>query len=106
LYYSALPIPVDSTCPGLFELPRRLPSGSEATADSTLPSHTTSMADATRKLDEILGKRADQRTDEENRFREEHLASRQSVQVRDATDRKRRRLRDQEKVSSSTEEPP
>jgi hypothetical protein len=93
LYYSALTMPVDSTCPGLLELPSKLENESETTAGSTLPSHTLSLADTNRKFDEILGKRADQRTEEEKKFREDHLAARQSVHTRDAIDRDRRRQR-------------
>jgi hypothetical protein len=101
LYYSALTMPVDSTCPGLLELPtKKLENESDTTAGSTLSTRTLSLADTNRKFDEILGKRADQRTEEEKKFREEYLAARQSVHARDATDRKRRRLSDREKVSS------
>jgi hypothetical protein len=107
-YYSALSMPVDSAWLGPLGLPSRLGAESEATSRSTLPSHTPSLADTTRKLDAILGKRADQRTEEENRFREEHLAARQSVHTRDAADLKLWRLsgREKEKVSSRTEESP
>jgi hypothetical protein len=105
-YFSALQIPVESSWSGFPGLPRRQNNVSEATARSSPPLHGPSLADTTRKLDAILGKRADQRTEDENRFREEHLATRQNVHTRDAADRKRRRLRDQEKVSSRTEESP
>jgi hypothetical protein len=105
-YYSALQTPVEPSCPGLLELPTKQKNESEATAGSTIPSQGLSLADTTRKLDAILGKRADQRTEDENRFREEHLAARQSVHTRDAADRKRRRLRGKEKLSSRTEESP
>jgi hypothetical protein len=95
-YYSALQIP---------PLESEIPNESEATAHSSLPSHAPpSLADTSRKLDAILGKRADQRTEDENRFREEHLAARKSVHARDAADCKRRRLRDQKKKASRTEE--
>jgi hypothetical protein len=93
LHYTELPTPVDSTCPGLLELATKQNDESEAGASSTLPSHTLSLADTTRKLDQILGKRADQRTEEEKEFREYHLAARQSVYTRDAIDRDRRRQR-------------
>jgi hypothetical protein len=98
LQYTEVPTSVDSNCPGLLELPTKGKDESEAVAvavadDSTLPSHTMSLADTTRKLDEILGKRADQRTEEEKKFREDHLAARQSVHTRDAIDRDRRRQR-------------
>jgi hypothetical protein len=94
LQYAEYATPVDSNCPGLLELPTKEIDESEAvTDDSTLPSQTMSLADTTRKLDEILGKRADQRTEEEKKFREDHLAARQSVHTRDAIDRDRRRQR-------------
>jgi hypothetical protein len=101
LQYTGFP-PVESSCPGLLELPTRQKNESEATAGSTLPLHGLSLADTTRKLDEILGKRADQRTDEEKKFREDHLAARQSVHAMDATDRERRRQR---KLLSLASEP-
>jgi hypothetical protein len=102
MQYTGYP-PMDSSCPGLLELPTRQKNDSEATAGSTsLPSHGLSLADTTRKLDEILGKRADQRTEEEKKFREDHLAARQSVHAMDATDRERRRQR---KLLSLASEP-
>jgi hypothetical protein len=101
MQYTGYP-PVDSSCPGLLELPTRQKNESEAIAGSTLPSHGLSLADTTRKLDEILGKRADQRTEEEKKFREDHLAARQSVHAMDATDRERRRQR---KLLSLASEP-
>jgi hypothetical protein len=93
LQYTEFPMALDSSCPGLLELPTKQNNESEATAASTIPSNTMSMAETTRKLDEILGKRAEERTEEEKKFREEHLAARQSVHARDATDRERRRQR-------------
>ena len=95
-------MPAESSCPGLLELPTRQKNESEATSGSTIPSLGLSLADTTRKLDEILGKRADQRTDEEKKFREDHLAARQSVHAMDATDRERRRQR---KLLSLASEP-
>jgi hypothetical protein len=109
LPYTEFPLAVDSSYPGLFELPMKQNNESEATAGSALPSNTMSMAETTRKFDEILGKRADQRTEEENRFREEHLIARQIEHTRDAADLKRRRLSDRKrkkKTSSHTEESP
>jgi hypothetical protein len=100
--YTDYSMPVDTTCPGLLELPTKQNDDSEAMFGSPLPSHGLSLADATRKFDEILGKRADQRTEEEKKFREEHLKARQSVHTRDATDRKRRRQMD--RIPSCPEE--
>jgi hypothetical protein len=103
LHYTDFPTSVDSSFPGLFELPTKQNNESEeAMAGSTPALHTMSLADATRKFDEILGKRADQRTEEEKKFREEHLAARQSVHTRDAIDRKRRRQMD--RIPSCPEE--
>jgi hypothetical protein len=102
LQYSEYPMPADSSCPGLLELPTKQKHESEATAGSTIPLQGLSLADTTRKLDEILGKRADQRTEEEKKFREDHLAARQSVHAMDATDRERRRQR---KLLSLASEP-
>jgi hypothetical protein len=102
LQYIEYSMPADSSCPGLFELPTRQNNEYETMFGPQLPSHGLSLADATRKFDEILGKRADQRTDEEKKFREDHLAARQSVHVRDATDRKRRRQMD--RIPSCPEE--
>lgn len=99
--YTEFPYPVDSSCPGLLQLPTKPNNESEATAGSTLPLYSLSMADKNRKLDEILGKRADQRTEEEKKFREDHLAARQSVHAMDASDRERRRQR---KLSSLASE--
>jgi hypothetical protein len=103
LQYAGLLTPVESSFPGLFELPTKQNKESEeAMAGSTQSLHSMSLADATRKFDEILGKRADQRTEEEKKFREEHLAARQSVHTRDAIDRKRRRQMD--RIPSCPEE--
>jgi hypothetical protein len=102
LQYTEFPVPVDSTCPGLFELPTRQNNEYEAKFGPSLSSQGLSLADANRKFDEILGKRADQRTDEEKKFREDHLAARQSVHAMDATDRERRRQR---KLLSLASEP-
>jgi hypothetical protein len=102
LQYTEYPMPADYSCPGLFELPTKQKNESEATAGSTIPSQGLSLADTTRKLDEILGKRADQRTNEEKKFREDHLAARQSVHALDANDRERRRQR---KLLSLASEP-
>jgi hypothetical protein len=94
LHYTEYAMPAESSLPGLFELSTRQTNEYEATFGPQVPSHGLSLADATRKFDEILGKRADQRTDEEKKFREDHLAARESVHVRDASDRKRRRQMD------------
>jgi hypothetical protein len=103
LQYTEFPMPVGSTYPGLFELSTKQNNEPDATLfGSTLRSHTPSLAEATRRFDEILGKRADQRTEEEKKFREEHLAARQSVHARDAIDRKRRRQMD--RIPSCPEE--
>jgi hypothetical protein len=101
-HYSALSMPTGSAWLGPSGLPSRLGAESETTSRSTLPSQTPSLADTSRKLDAILGKRADQRTEEENRFREEHLAARQIEHTRDAADLKRRRLSDRKKKKAST----
>jgi hypothetical protein len=54
------------------ELPTRQNNEYEVMFDPQPPfSHGLSLADATRKFDEIL-KRADQRTDEEKKFREDY----------------------------------
>jgi hypothetical protein len=98
--YTEYAMPVDVSCPGLLELSTKQKDESEATAGSSLDG--LSMADTNRKLDEILGKPADQRTEEEKKFREDHLAARQSVHARDATDRERRRQR---KLLSLASEP-
>jgi hypothetical protein len=106
-HYSTLSMPVDSAWLGPLGLQSRIGAESDTTSRSTPSSHTPSLADTSRKLDAILGKRADQRTEEENRFREEHLAARQIEHARDAADLKRRRLSDRKKKKkalSRTEE--
>jgi hypothetical protein len=93
LHYTEYAMPAESSLPGLFELSTRQTNEYEATFGPQVPSHGLSLADATRKLDEILGKPSDQRTEEEKKFREDHLAARQNVHAMDATDRERRRQR-------------
>jgi hypothetical protein len=89
---------------GHFELPSWQPGSALHDEYEDAPSDIPSLADTTRKLDEILGKRPEHRTEEENKFREDHLAARGRMHETDAMHRKRRRLMAKGKLSDCRED--
>jgi hypothetical protein len=105
LQYTAPSMPSYSDFPGLFELtPSGQPGGAQYDEYEDAPSDIPSLADTTRKLDDILGKRPQDRTEEEIKFRDEHLAARGRRHETDAMHRERRRQMAKGKLSDCREQ--